>query len=98
MIQYTNSWIFSDIGRNCLPGNRKKKAKFLTKTFTYRSTFLYDFSRYLFVHVEAAYKGLSANTVKAAVRRPDGPILQATKQGQSAVFHQDPLHEYRHDL
>jgi hypothetical protein len=80
-----------------LLGNRKKIAKFLMKTFTYRSTFLYDFTRYLFVQVEAAYKGLSANTVKAAVGRPDGPILQATKQGQSAAFHQALLHEYRHD-
>jgi hypothetical protein len=32
----------NDIGRNSLPGNRKKIAKFLMRTFTYRSTFLYD--------------------------------------------------------
>jgi hypothetical protein len=31
-----------DIGRNCLLGNRKKIAKFLMRTFTYHSTFLYD--------------------------------------------------------
>ncbi len=31
----------NDIGRNCLLGNRKKIAKFLMSTFTYRSTFLY---------------------------------------------------------
>ncbi len=37
----TNSWIFSDIGRNSLLGNRKKIVKFLMKTFTCRSTFLY---------------------------------------------------------
>jgi hypothetical protein len=37
----TNSRIFSDIVRNCLLGNRKKIAKFLMKTFTYRSIFLY---------------------------------------------------------
>ncbi len=37
----TNSWIFSDIGRNCLLGNRKKIAKFLMRTFTCCSTFLY---------------------------------------------------------
>jgi hypothetical protein len=29
------------IGRNCLLGNGKKIAKFLMRTFTYRSTFLY---------------------------------------------------------
>ncbi len=37
----TNSWNFSDIGRNCLLGHRKKIAKFLMRSFTYRSTFLY---------------------------------------------------------
>ncbi len=39
----TNSWIFNDIGRNCLLGNRKKIAKFLflMRTFTCRSTFPY---------------------------------------------------------
>jgi hypothetical protein len=31
----------NDIGRNCLLGNRKKIAKFLMRTFTCRSTFLY---------------------------------------------------------
>jgi hypothetical protein len=31
-----------DIGRNSLLGNSKKIAKFLTRTFTCRSTFLYD--------------------------------------------------------
>ncbi len=41
----TNSWIFSDIGRNCLLGNRKKKNKFLKRTFTCRSTFLYGNSQ-----------------------------------------------------
>jgi hypothetical protein len=43
----TNSWIFSDIGRNCLLGSRKKIAKFLMRTFTCRSTFLYDFVFFL---------------------------------------------------
>jgi hypothetical protein len=37
----TNSWILNDIGRNSLLGKRKKIAKFLMRTFTYRSTFLY---------------------------------------------------------
>ncbi len=37
----TNSWILNDIGRNCLLGKRKKIAKFLMRTLTYRSTFLY---------------------------------------------------------
>ncbi len=36
-----NSWIFNDIFRNPLTGNRKKVAKFLMKTFAWRSTFLY---------------------------------------------------------
>jgi hypothetical protein len=31
----------NDIGRNSLLGNRKKMAKFLMRTFTCRSTFLY---------------------------------------------------------
>jgi hypothetical protein len=31
----------NDIGRNCLLGYRKKIAKFLMRTFTCRSTFLY---------------------------------------------------------
>jgi hypothetical protein len=31
----------NDVGRNCLLGNRKKIAKFLMRTFTCRSTFLY---------------------------------------------------------
>jgi hypothetical protein len=31
----------NDIGRNSLLGNRKKIAKFLMRTFTCRSTFLY---------------------------------------------------------
>ncbi len=31
----------NDIGRNFLLGNRKKIAKFLMRTFTCRSTFLY---------------------------------------------------------
>ncbi len=37
----TNSWILNDLGRNSLLGKRKKIAKFLMRTFTYRSTFLY---------------------------------------------------------
>jgi hypothetical protein len=32
----------NDIGRNSWLGNRKKIAKFLMRTFTCRSTFLYD--------------------------------------------------------
>ncbi len=38
---FTKSWIFINIGRNCLLGNRKKIAKFLMRTFTSHSTFLY---------------------------------------------------------
>jgi hypothetical protein len=34
----------NDIGRNSLLGNRKKIAKFLMRTFTCRSTFLYAYS------------------------------------------------------
>jgi hypothetical protein len=33
----------NDIGRNSLLGKRKKIAKFLMRTFTCRSTFLYGF-------------------------------------------------------
>jgi hypothetical protein len=33
----------NDIGRNSLLGERKKIAKFLMRTFTCRSTFLYGF-------------------------------------------------------
>jgi hypothetical protein len=36
-----NSGILNDIGRNSLLGNRKKLAKFLMRTFTCHSTFLY---------------------------------------------------------
>jgi hypothetical protein len=42
--KYSNSWIWNDIGRNCLLGHRKKKPKFLMRTFTCRSTFLYALS------------------------------------------------------
>ena len=41
-----NCWIFSDIEKNCLLGNRKKIAKFLMRTFTCHSTFLYGNSIY----------------------------------------------------
>ncbi len=40
-----NSRILNDIGRNSLLGKRKKIAKFLMRTFTYRSTFLYGPNR-----------------------------------------------------
>ncbi len=40
--EVSNSWILKDVGRNSLQGNRKKIAKFLMRTFTCRSTFLYD--------------------------------------------------------
>ncbi len=39
--EVSNSWILNYIGRNSLLGNRKKIAKFLMRTFTWRSTFLY---------------------------------------------------------
>ncbi len=40
--KHTSSKILNDIiGRNCLLGNRKTIAKFLMRTFTCRSTFLY---------------------------------------------------------
>jgi hypothetical protein len=41
----------NDIGRNCLLGNRKKIAKFLMRIFTCRSTFLYESSIEVFLHV-----------------------------------------------
>ncbi len=39
-----NSRILNDIGRNSLLGNRKKIAKFLMRTFTCGSTFLYAYN------------------------------------------------------
>ncbi len=39
--EVSNSWILNVDGRNSLLGNRKKIAKFLMRTFTCRSTFLY---------------------------------------------------------
>ena len=42
--KHASSTILNDIGRNSLLGKRKKIAKFLMRTFTYRSTFLYDFT------------------------------------------------------
>jgi hypothetical protein len=38
----------NDIGRNSLQGNSKKTAKFLMRTFTCRSTFLYGFMEAVF--------------------------------------------------
>ncbi len=38
----SNSWILNYIGRNSLLGNRKKIVKFLMRTFTCSSTFLYE--------------------------------------------------------
>jgi hypothetical protein len=43
MIQILQLLNFSDIDRNYLLGNRKKIAKFLLRTFTCRSTFLYAY-------------------------------------------------------
>jgi hypothetical protein len=61
--------IWNDIGRNCLLGHRKKIAKFLMRTFTCRSTFLYglntlqrqntEISKQIFPEKE--YRGLSPN-------------------------------------
>ncbi len=39
--KHPSSEILNDMGRNSLLGNRKKIAKFLMRTFTCRSTFLY---------------------------------------------------------
>jgi hypothetical protein len=39
--KHASSEILNDIGRNSLLGKRKKIAKFLERTFTCRSTFLY---------------------------------------------------------
>jgi hypothetical protein len=54
----TNSCVFSDIGRNCLLGNRKKIAKFLMRTFTCRSTFLYG--SHLWVYCHYRHRGVDA--------------------------------------
>ncbi len=40
-VKYYNIWIWNDIGRNCLLWHWQKIAKFLMRTFTCRSTFLY---------------------------------------------------------
>ncbi len=53
--EVSNSWILNDIGRNSLLGNRKKIAKFLMRTFTCCSTFLYDFGT-LYMYVLCAWK------------------------------------------
>ncbi len=45
--RYSISWIWNDIGRYCLLGHRNKIAKFLTRTFTCRSTFLYAYKIHL---------------------------------------------------
>ncbi len=39
--KYSYNRIWNYVSRNCLLGHRKKIAKFLTRTFTCRSTFLY---------------------------------------------------------
>jgi hypothetical protein len=41
--KHASSEILNAIGRNSLLGNRKKIAKFLMRTFTCRSTFLYAY-------------------------------------------------------
>jgi hypothetical protein len=40
--KYSYNRIWNYVSRNCLLGHRKKIAKFLKRTFTCRSTFLYD--------------------------------------------------------
>ncbi len=43
--EVSDNWILNDIGRNFLLRNRKKIAKCLMRTFTCRSTFLYEIIR-----------------------------------------------------
>ncbi len=53
--EVSNSRILNDIGRNSLLANRKKIAKFLMRTFTCRSTFLYvrrNCRDYRVIHIE----------------------------------------------
>ncbi len=57
--EVSNSWILNDIGRNSLLGNRKKIAKFLMRTFTCRSTYLYG-SIYLLPVFRWAWAALRA--------------------------------------
>ncbi len=52
-----NSWILSDITRNWLLGNRKKIGKFLMRTFTYRSIFLYGFTCYEWPRLHVGVSG-----------------------------------------
>ncbi len=49
--KHASSKILNDIGGNSLLGNRKKIAKFLMRTFTCRSTFLYAFSAFQSLNV-----------------------------------------------
>jgi hypothetical protein len=64
----TNSWIFSNIGRNCLLGNRKKIAKFLMRTFTCHSTFLYASRVLYYVSIPSDCAGLRAQSTYITVR------------------------------
>jgi hypothetical protein len=59
------------IGRNCLLGNRKKIAKFLMRTFTYRSTFLYD-STYLQVLMPTSGENPPFRSLKWAHKNVQG--------------------------
>jgi hypothetical protein len=48
--KYSYCWIWNDIGRNCLLGHGKKRAKFLLRIFTCRSTFLYGLKQRPLIH------------------------------------------------
>ncbi len=50
--EVSNSWILNGIGRKSLLGNGKKIAKFLMRTFTYRSTFLYAWTNSDYFHFD----------------------------------------------
>ncbi len=62
--KHASSKILNDIGRKSLLGNRKKIAKFLMRTFTCRSTFLYAYNvLIIFVHNKKSSKKMTFRTV-----------------------------------
>jgi hypothetical protein len=73
-VQTRTPLILNDIGRNSLLGNRKKIAKFLMKTFTCRSTFLYG-------------TGVSENKAKIHVILWDGVGWECNCEHMCEIVH-----------
>jgi hypothetical protein len=75
----------NDIDRNFLQGNRKKIAKFLMRTFTFRSTFLYG----LYINRLRCYlmKIFSmAVRMRGARRRVKGKYSRNGERWEASVF------------